>query len=167
MYNFTIHIHTLQLHASLSSSSWYSSLSLSTYSPSNKDESSGDTNSSIASSSSKEYKGELYKDLLLSLATCKPTVKMRCSSGCTHSRRYVGIERYFSLIHCKCYDGPVGEHQSIHHDLLMPVVCFHSKRSGHIVHNHHMHNSHPIHHSQVHPHFKGVSMEEHPLGQVG
>ena len=87
------------------------------------------------------------------------------SSGCTHSRCYV--ERFFSLIHSKCYDGPVGEHLSIHHDLLMPVVYFHSKRSGHIVHNHHMHNAHPIHHSQVHPHFKGVSVEVYPLGQVG
>ena len=87
------------------------------------------------------------------------------SSGCTHSRCYV--ERFFSLIHSKCYDGPVGEHLSIHHDLLMPVVYFHSKRSGHIVHNHHMHNTHPIHHSQVHPHFKGVSVEVYPLGQVG
>ena len=119
MYNFTVRIHTLQLHASLLSS-WYSSLSLSTYSPSTKDESSGDINSSIASSSSNEL--ELYKDLLPSLA--KPTVKMRCSSGCTHSRCYVRIERFFSLIHCTCYDGDglVGEHLDIHHDLLMPVV---------------------------------------------
>ena len=81
--------------------------------------------------------------------------------------RTVGFERFFSLIYCKCYDGLIGEHQGIHRDLLMPVVCFHSKRSGHYVHNHHMHNTYPIHHSQVHPHFKGVSMAVYPLGQVG
>ena len=66
-------------------------------------------------------------------------------------------------------DGLVGEHLCIRGDLLPSFDSFHSDRCGCIISSHiqNKQNTHPIHHSQVHTHFKCLGVEVNSLWEIG